>query len=80
MQENEEYGEVTPLQGIISQLDSMISDPKTITPESLQSIRDDLADMQGYVDGEETEQKPKKGGAEGIMISIGNMRKKEVEE
>lgn len=43
----------SPIDQIISQVDSYISDPSKITPETLQSLKADLEDLRAGIEGEE---------------------------
>lgn len=50
--------EGTPLDGIISTVDSFMTDPKAITPETLGQLKMDLEDLKTVMDGEEAQEPP----------------------
>lgn len=41
----------TPVDDIISSVDSFIADPKSATPEALQQLKSDLMDLKTVIDG-----------------------------
>lgn len=66
----------TPLDTIISSVDSFMQNPQAITPEALGQLRADLEDLKSVVDGESAEPEapaapPSDGGMAGM---IGSMR------
>lgn len=82
MKSNEEvdYAGGSPLDSIISRLDSYIKNPKLVTPETLSALKSELEDLQPILDGDDregmeeapVEEEPKEGG---ISIMIGKMKK-----
>ncbi len=46
--------EQTPLDGIISQVESYVKDPKMITPQTMTDLLSQLQDLKSGVDTEET--------------------------
>lgn len=69
--------EGTPLDDLISRVDSYIKDPKLVTPETLMEMKSELEDLKSYMDqeespsGETADHKPESG----VAIMIGNMKK-----
>lgn len=63
--------EGTPLDGIISTVDQLMADPKSITPETLGQLRMDLEDLKTVLDGGEQEPTepaaPSSGGLAGMI-------------
>ena len=47
--------EASPFDGLIAQVDSYISDPSLITPETLNDLKQQLVDLKMAVDGDERE-------------------------
>ena len=45
----------TPLDSIISRVDSYIQDPKLVTPDTLMELKTELEDLKGYVENEPQE-------------------------
>ena len=68
--------EDTPMGEIVARLDSMISDFKSVTPESLKSLKEDIMDMKGYMDESGESEMGEDEGKSGILLTISNMRKK----
>ena len=73
-------GEGSGIDSIISTVKSYIQDPKLVTPETLTSLKADLEDLKGYLDGEEPEDEvksePEEKGDGGLMIMIGKAKNK----
>lgn len=63
----------TPIDSVISTVDTFLSDPKSITPDSLKQLRMDLEDLKTVLDGEESpeqhapQQSPSAGGLAGMI-------------
>lgn len=77
--------EGSPLDAMISTVDSYMRDPKLITPETLGQLKADLIDLKSYVDGgpSDSGSDPYAGQANdpaqdnsghGLAITIGKMR------
>lgn len=66
-------GEVGGIDSIIQTVESYISNPKLVTPQTLESLRDELIDLKSYLDeGDQPDQSSQpddnKGG---LTIAIG---------
>jgi len=48
--------EESPIDSIISRVESYIADPKMVTSETLGGLRDELIDLKSVLDGEETDE------------------------
>ena len=76
----------TPLDEIISRVDSYIADPKLVTTDTLTQLKNDLVDLKSVIDQEETGEsesdqgqtsyEPQNGEKPGLSIIIGMHRKK----
>lgn len=53
-QSQDDQGQGTPLDSCIATVDSFISDPKSITPQTLNQLKMDLEDLKTVMDGEES--------------------------
>jgi hypothetical protein len=73
--------EGTPLDSIISRVDSYIKDPKLVTSETLEELKSELVDLKSYLDegGEKSGEEPMKNmegkdmGKPSIVIALGKM-------
>ena len=59
----------TPLDSIISRVDSYIQDPKLVTAQTLTDLKTELEDLKTYIEGEET-QEPNGSGMDQTMSKI----------
>ena len=76
--------EKSPLDSIISRVDSYIKDPAMVTSATLTELKEELLDLKGYMDGEsgeslgesseEASEHNGKGGRKGLSIIIGGMK------
>lgn len=63
--------EGTPLDGIISTVEQLMADPKSVTPETLGQLKMDLEDLKTILDGEQSpEQAPTPSGAVGGLAGM----------
>lgn len=53
-----ESPEMTPIDGIISRVDSYISNPSQVTPETLNELKNELVDLKTFLDGGEESPEP----------------------
>lgn len=53
---HETMTDTTPLDEIISRVESYIKNPKLVTEETLTEVRDDLVDLKKIIDGEDTDE------------------------
>lgn len=84
MQKQVTSEEMTPIDEIISRVEEYIKNPKMVTSETLQALKDDLLDLKPMLDGDEREgmgemDEGMKGGhgKPSLVIAIGGMKKKE---
>lgn len=87
---NEMMESTTPMDDILGVLDGWIQNPKSVTPEAVNSLKEQLMELKGVVDSEdETESedesygtmKKKENGengtdGSGLLITIGRAMKK----
>ena len=62
----------SPIDGIISTVDSYMKDPKMVTPETLAELKSELMDLKSFLDDEETqsgESMDTSNGGVGSMIN-----------
>jgi len=81
---NDMNEESTPLDDIISNVDSYIKNPKLVTSETLTKLKSDLEDLKSFLDSEEPIEEEDSGmdmskdndSRHGIGVMISVMRKK----
>ena len=83
MDQEENQPEGSPMDGMISQVESYIKDPKMVNVQTLTDLRDQLVDLKGYVDSEdggnvadESDPEPMSGKSPALSIIIGHGGKK----
>lgn len=67
----EEEPEPTPMDQILSTLDSYIANPALATKETLAQLKDQLMSVKEFTDGEVKEEPAEVDERPGLMISIG---------
>lgn len=64
-------GEPQGIDGIISIVDGYIAKPETITPETLQALRDQLQDLKSFLEPEDSQAPaPVQAGSEGGLAGM----------
>lgn len=73
--ENEE----SPMQSILKRLNSYIADPKLVTKETLMELRDEIEDLSGVMDNDESDGNEDEGkdnpGHGGLVVMIGKAKR-----
>ena len=64
------------IDSIIARVDSYMKNPETVTPETLQELKDELVDLKSYLDGgEEQPEEKDDNGSPGLMVMIGKAKR-----
>lgn len=66
----------SPMDGILARIDSYIQDPSLVTKETLTELKNELIDLQGYLDEDEPapSMQDEGEGKGGLVIAINKAR------